>query len=77
MSLVYKCDRCGVILPDEGSVPRRLVHTNFVRGSIMFNSFVTNKSNANNVFKNLNREITLCKECDESFVHWFMSGKKE
>ena len=72
MSLVYKCDRCGEIIPDEDSVGRRIFHRNFVRGNIVFDFIVRGKS-----FDDFKRQITLCKECDDSFIHWFQSGKEE
>ena len=72
MSLVYKCDRCGEIIPDSEFVARKFVHRNVVRGNIIFDGFKNRK-----IIDQFNREITLCKECDDSFVHWFQSGKKE
>ena len=74
MSLVYKCDRCGNIIPDSESVARKFVHRNVVRGNIIFDGFCGNKASA--TINQFNREITLCKECDDSFIHWFQSGKE-
>ena len=72
MSLVYKCDRCGEIIPDSESVARKFFHRNFVRGNIVFDIL-----NTRGIFDDYKREITLCKECDDSFIHWFQSGKEE
>jgi hypothetical protein len=75
MSLVYKCDRCGEIIPDEDSVGRKIFHRNFVRGNIVFDGFYGNHKKT--TISQFNREITLCKDCDDSFIHWFQSGKEE
>ncbi len=72
MSLVYKCDRCGEIIPDSESIARRFIHRNFVRGNIVFDIVIKG-----DLFVGYKREITLCKKCDDSFIHWFQSGKKE
>lgn len=71
MSLAYKCDRCGEIIPDLESVARKIIHRNVVRGDTIFEGF-----NARTTINQFNIEFTLCKECDDSFIHWFQSGKE-
>lgn len=71
MGLAYKCDRCGVIIPDAEFVARRLIHRNVVRGDTIFDVFNTRAT-----INQFNKEITLCKECEHSFIHWFQSGKE-
>lgn len=68
MALIHKCDRCGETIPRYQGIARSFTHRTVIRGNIFFDLFVGRE------LDEYDRDIELCKECNESFVDWFNAG---
>lgn len=68
MAIVHKCDRCGKVIPREPGISRSFTHRTVIRGNIFFDLFTGVDLDEHE------RDIELCKECNESFIDWFNAG---
>ena len=68
MAIIHKCDRCGKVIPRDHGIARSFTHRAVIRGNIFFDLFVGKD------LDEYERDIELCKECNESFADWFNAG---
>ncbi len=68
MAIIHKCDRCGKVIPREPEISRSFPHRTVIRGNIFCDLFVEKD------LDEYERDIELCKECNESFADWFNAG---
>ena len=67
MSMIKKCDRCGKEITLESRVPRILNHHRVIESRIIFGLYDSHRYDGE-------RDLDLCRECDESFIDWFNAG---
>lgn len=65
MAMIRKCDRCGKEISWEERVPRILNYRRVIESRIIFSVCDSHR---------IERDVDLCKECDESFTDWFNAG---
>lgn len=69
MAIIHKCDRCGKVISRDHGIARSFTHRTVVRGNIFFDLFT------GTYLDEYERDVELCRECDESFVDWFNAGE--
>lgn len=65
MAIIRKCDRCGKEISLEGCVPRILGYRRVIESRIIFGLCDSHE---------IEIDVDLCKECDNSFIDWFNAG---
>lgn len=76
MANLKKCDRCGKIFRgnEGGSISHEYEYAYANKIRRFFNFFLKEPKYET---ESVDAEYDICRECGESFIDWFMAGKKD